>query len=103
MTLCGGDGLADVVGKRVGGIKIPWSQKKTLIGSLSMFVGAFFSSIFILWIFLAQGYFPRSISEYILPVGLITFAATLVESLPVEDIDNLTVPLTAVIFGTILF
>jgi phytol kinase len=103
MILCGGDGLADVVGMRVGGIRLPWSPKKTLIGSVSMLVGGFFLSMFILWVYLSHGYFHPPITQYILPVGLIALATTLVESLPFRDIDNLTVPLTAVILGTILF
>ena len=103
MILCGGDGLADVIGMRFGGLKLPWSPMKTVIGSLAMLVGGFGLSMFILWIFSTQGYFLAPISNYILPVGLIALITTLVESLPFKDIDNLTVPLTAVLLGTFVF
>ena len=103
MIMCGGDGLADIVGMKVGGYKLPWSSKKTLIGSLSMLLGGFSLSIFILWVFITRGYFLLSISHYILPVGLIAITTTLVESFPFRDIDNLTVPLTAIIIGMFVF
>lgn len=103
MILCGGDGLADVVGKHVGGIRLPWSPKKTLIGSVAMLLGGFCLSLFVLWVYISQGYFIAPITDYILPVGLIALATTLVESLPFSDIDNLTVPLTAVLLGIIVF
>jgi dolichol kinase len=43
------------------------------------------------------------LTQYLLPVTLITLAATLVESLPLSDLDNLTVPAVAVILGHLLF
>ncbi len=103
MILCGGDGLADIVGKSVGGIRLPWSKKKTLSGSLTMLLGGFTFAMLILWIFTAQGFFAGDISDYLMPVGVIALVCTLVESLPFADIDNISVPLTAVVFGFLLF
>lgn len=102
MLLCGGDGLADVIGKRITSSKIPWSPRKTWAGTLSMFVGGWVFAIGILAIFLAAGVFPGSISAYLAPVTLIALAATAVESLPYSDIDNLTVPAVAVLLGHLL-
>lgn len=103
MTLCGGDGLADVVGQRVKSGHVPWSPKKSLAGSLTMLLGSLIFSSLILWVFVGQGYFPGSITDYLLPIGIIAIATTLVESLPFADIDNLTVPLVAVLLGLFLF
>ncbi len=103
MILCGGDGLADVVGKRINSLKLPWAQKKSLAGSLAMLIGGFLFAILILWIFVLNGYFPGPISGYLLPVGIIALASTLVESLPLRDVDNITVPLTSVVLGLLLF
>lgn len=103
MTLCGGDGLADIVGNRFGKISLPWSKRKTLLGSLAMCLGSFVFSMVILWIFLSQGYFTPLNSNFLLPIALISLLTTLVESLPFNDIDNLTVPATAVLIGLIVF
>lgn len=37
--MCGGDGLADVVGRRFGTSKLPWNSNKSWAGSLGMFLG----------------------------------------------------------------
>lgn len=103
MTLCGGDGLADVIGKRFGKIGIPWSKRKTLLGSLTMFMGSFVFSLVVLWIYTLQGYFMPPLSVYLLKIALISLVATLVESMPFEDIDNLTVPATAVLLAQLVF
>ncbi len=102
MLLCGGDGLADVIGKRIPSSNIPWSPRKTWAGTLSMFVGGWVFAIGILAVFLAAGVFPGSISAYLAPVTLIALAATAVESMPYSDIDNLTVPAVAVLLGHLL-
>jgi phytol kinase len=38
MMMCGGDGLADVIGRRFGAIKIPFNKEKSFAGSAAMFV-----------------------------------------------------------------
>jgi phytol kinase len=103
MILCGGDGLADIVGKKVGGIRLPWSPKKTLAGSLSMLLGGFVFSILVLWAFVWQGYFTPPITSYLLPIGVIVLGTTLIESLPFADVDNITVPLVSVLIGFLVF
>lgn len=37
--MCGGDGLADLVGRRFGSAKLPFNQNKSWAGSLAMFLG----------------------------------------------------------------
>ena len=103
MLLCGGDGLADIIGNRFGSTRLPWSKNKTWAGSLGMFAGGWLFSILVLWAYIAAGIFPGGLTQYLLPVTLITLAATLVESLPLSDLDNLTVPAVAVILGHLLF
>ncbi len=103
MVLCGGDGLADIIGKRVGGVRLPWSPKKTLAGSITMLVGGWLLAILVLWIFVSAGYFNGTISDYLLPVSAVAMATTLVESLPFRDIDNISVPLVAVLMGLLVF
>lgn len=103
MILCGGDGLADIIGKRVGGIWLPWSPKKTLAGSLTMLVGGFLFSVLVLWVFVWHGYFMAPITRYLLPIGVIALGTTLIESLPFTDVDNITIPLVSVLIGFLVF
>jgi phytol kinase len=103
MLMCGGDGLADILGRRYGTVKIPWNRQKSWVGSATMFLGGLIFAAVILLPFVVFGYFPAPYTAYLPGLLLIAFVATLVESLPLKDLDNLTIPLTAVILGEILF
>ena len=103
MILCGGDGLADILGKRIPGPKLPWSKRKSLVGSLTMFFGGFILASLIVWVFIWQGYFPGGILDYLVPIGIVALVTTMVESLPFADIDNITIPLVSVLLGLLLF
>lgn len=103
MILCGGDGLADISGSLIGGRKLPWSKKKTFVGSLTMFLGGFIFSSLMVWVFVQMGYLGGPISSFILPILGIAFVTTVVESLPYENIDNITVPLVSVLIGLLIF
>lgn len=103
MLMCGGDGLADIFGRRMGDIKLPWSRTKSVAGSIAMFVGGFIFSLLILGAYVAAGYFAGPWLRYLRALIVISLAGTLVESLPFKDIDNITVTLTAVVLGYLLF
>ncbi len=102
MVLSGGDGLADIIGRRFGIHKLPWNQGKSWAGSLGMFFGAWGFSLLVLWVYHAVGIFPQPVGAYLLPVTLISLACTLVETLPVKDMDNITITLTALLLGHLL-
>lgn len=103
MLLCGGDGLADVMGQRFGTRRLPWSKRKSWVGTISMFMGGWVLSVLILSIFIAAGIFKSSITSFLPGITIIALAGTIVESFPWSDLDNLTVPLTAVFLGHFLF
>jgi len=103
MILCGGDGLADIIGKRIRSNSLPWSPRKTWAGTISVFLGGLLFSFIILSIFKLAGTFDYSWGKLIFNLVLISFVCSIVESLPMRDLDNLTVPLTAVILGHLLF
>ena len=103
MILCGGDGLADIVGKRINGLRLPWSPKKTVAGSLTMLFGGFLFAILVVWVFVIHGYFPGPALRYMLPIGVIALATTFIESLPFADIDNISIPLVSVLIGFLVF
>ena len=103
MLMCGGDGLADILGRGMHSAKLPWNKDKSWAGSLGMFIGGWVLAAFILFIFVLRGVFAGPFSGYLLPVTLIALLATLVESLPLKDVDNITVTLAAVALGYLLF
>ncbi len=103
MLLCGGDGLAEVAGRRLKTQRLPWSPGKTWAGLSAMFLGGWLLSVLVLWIYHAAGVFTGTFTSYLPAVTIISLAVTLVESLPVDDVDNLSIPLVAVILGHLLF
>jgi phytol kinase len=104
MILCAGDGLADMIGSRVKNPShLPWSPRKSWLGSLAMFLGGWLVSTLALWIFSASGYIILEISHLIFGSAMVALICALVESLPFSDIDNLSVPLAALCVGYLLF
>jgi phytol kinase len=99
MLMCGGDGMADVIGRKFGKRKLPWAPEKSWMGSTAMFFGGWILSLGILWVFVAANVFAGPMSIYIPALTLIAIAGTIVESLPLKDIDNITITLSAVILG----
>jgi dolichol kinase len=51
---------------------------------------------------LAKGIFSGSISNYTFPLAIIALVAAVVESLPLRDIDNITITVAALITGYFL-
>lgn len=102
MIMCGGDGMADIVGNYYKTNKIAWSKNKTVGGSLAVFFGGWVLSVVITWIYLANGFVEGNLIALLIPITIISLISTLVESLPFKDIDNITVPLIAILLGIFL-
>lgn len=102
MLMCGGDGLAEILGTRYGRSHIPWNPEKTWIGSLGMFIGGFLLSTATLAIYDAFNIYSYALLTMIPAVALIAFVGTIVETLPLKDIDNITVTLAAIAVGYFL-
>lgn len=77
-ALAFGDGLASLVGKRFGKMRLPLFQDKTVAGSLTCFAAVFLSS------FAVSRSFGKS-----LVLGL---SGAGIEMLPLKDYDNLLIP-----------
>lgn len=103
MIMCGGDGIADLVGKRFKSSKIPYSREKSLAGSLGVFIGGWLLSAFILLAYIGAGVFNRPFASFVVPLIIIALVSALVESLPYREVDNITVTVTAAILGYFLF
>jgi phytol kinase len=103
MIMCGGDGIADLVGRRFNTNKLPYSPDKTVAGSISVFFGGWLLSAFVLGIYALTGNLAQPFESYILPLTIIALVSAVIESLPFKDIDNITVTVTAAILGHFLF
>ena len=103
MMMCGGDGIADIVGRRVHSMKLPWSREKTLAGSLSVFLGGWLLTVLIFAIYVEAGAFSGPVTRFLLPVTWIALAAMLTESLPFKDVDNITLAVLSAWIGYLVF
>jgi phytol kinase len=103
MMMCGGDGIADIVGRRVRSVKLPWSREKSLVGSLSVFLGGWLLTLFIFAVYVWAGVFSGPVTRFLFPVTLIALGAMLVESLPFKDVDNVTLTAAAALIGHLVF
>jgi len=103
MILCGGDGFADIIGRRLPSSALKWSPGKSIAGTISMFLGGLIFSTILILIFIKSGFLNITFMESFPKILLLNILATIVESLPVRDWDNVTVPVIVVLFGLILF
>jgi phytol kinase len=103
MMMCGGDGIADIVGRRVRSAKLPWSPEKSLAGTLSVFLGGWLMTIFVFAIYVWIGTFSGPMTRFLLPVTWIALGAAIAESMPFKDIDNITVTVVAALIGHLVF
>lgn len=99
MALCGGDGLADIVGRRWGAAKLPFNPGKSWAGSAAMWAGSWGFGLGYLTLFNAFGNFEPVLGNVAGVTALIALAATAVEALPWGDVDNLTITVVAVGLG----
>ncbi|KAF8021856.1 hypothetical protein BT93_G2101 [Corymbia citriodora subsp. variegata] len=103
--MCGGDGIADIIGRRFGSQKLPYNHRKSWAGSISMFVCGFMISIGMLHYFSSLGYFRLDWTTTLWQVALISLVATVVESLPTKEVldDNISVPLSSMLMAFWIF
>jgi dolichol kinase len=94
-ALAGGDGLADILGRRYGGKRTFGfgGAQKTFMGSVGMFLGAFVMILVLTAIFGTGLILPT--------IVILSLFATIVEALTPKGIDNYTIPL-AVFLGIAL-
>jgi dolichol kinase len=94
-ALAGGDGLADVIGRRYGG---QWTfgvggTRKTVAGSLAMFAGS------VLMIVILTAIFGTGLN--LATIIILSLLATIAEALPPRGLDNYTIAI-AVFLGILL-
>ncbi|CAJ2640337.1 unnamed protein product [Trifolium pratense] len=103
-NLCAGDGMADVIGRRFGRKKILYNKNKSYAGSIAMASSGFLASIGYMWYFSSFGFMVGSWKK-VIGFLVVSVISAVVESLPIStDLDdNLTVPLTSILVGSIVF
>jgi dolichol kinase len=101
--LAGGDGFADVIGRKYGGEKKfgIGGAEKTLAGVIGMFIGSFlFSTILIFFFSFEVATF--SLVDLLLPIIVVSLVATIVEAITPKGLDNLTITIVAMIMVFLL-
>ncbi|OMO82817.1 Phosphatidate cytidylyltransferase [Corchorus capsularis] len=103
-NLCAGDGVAGIVGKKFGRQKLPYNKNKSIVGTVTMAISGFITSIGFMYYFASFGYIQES-WEMVFGFWIVSVASALVESLPcVPQLDdNLTVPLTSMFVDILVF
>jgi len=104
MVLCGGDGLAEVAGRRFGGApeqKLPWAPTKSWPGTAAMFLGSFLFGFSSVAFFNLCGDFEPLVD---LPMAaavilVISALAAAAESACWEHWDNVVVPVLVLGLG----
>lgn len=88
-ALAGGDGLADIIGRRYGGGRSFGfgGSTKTIAGSVAMFAGSALMSLGLGLVF------GLGIGDLLLPVLLLSLLATIVEAISPKGWDNYTIAL----------
>ena len=94
-----GDGLADIIGRRYGQYKWPWSPDKSYAGSVAFLVGATVSSASVLLWYQMFGYFSFDMRATLPCIALISTFSALAELVPFVD-DNISVPAISALLGS---
>jgi dolichol kinase len=74
-----------------------------MAGTVAMFLGSFLMTFLILWIFIRAGIFSLSFELITGRIVLLSILAAMIETVPVKDFDNLSVPGVVVLAGLALF
>jgi dolichol kinase len=98
--LAGGDGLADIIGRKYGGERKfgIGGAEKTLAGSFGMFIGSFLFSYILIAIFSLE-FAALDLVTLLLPVLVISLVATIAEAISPRNLDNWIIPIA--VFVTI--
>jgi phytol kinase len=103
MMMCGGDGIADIVGRQIKSSKLPWSKEKSIAGTIGVFLGGWVFASVLIFIYVTAGVFSGPFTNYLFPITLIALAGALIESLHYKDIDNVTMTLASALIGGLFF
>ena len=90
-----GDGLAPIIGTRLGRMKYRILSDKSVEGSLAFFVGSACAGLFFVWLIVPESFDATKIL-------LIALIATIVEGVSPKEVDNLTIPIAVIAASRLL-
>lgn len=85
-ALAFGDGLASLAGKLFGRIQIPFTEGKTVAGSLTCFAAIFISCYIVCCVLVAGSVDIARVALVVASIGMF------IEVMPLKDFDNLFIP-----------
>eukprot|EP00210_Caulerpa_lentillifera_P004778 g4562.t1 len=102
--LAGGDGMAEIIGRRLGKTKLPYNRDKSVEGSFALIVFGFLLSIGLMWFFQWFGFLSLEWNGQRMPylwTLVVAVCCAVVESLPLNSKvdDNVSVPITSTLLG----
>jgi dolichol kinase len=113
--MCGGDGGADIVGRRLGKTGKKWpkpfDERKSFAGSAAMVIAGFLFTVSLTHLFGVMGFFPNNrvfggpddIGYYAV-ILLACLSCAVVEALPASKVDdNISVAAVAALLGSLAF
>ena len=113
--MCGGDGVADIVGRRLGKTGKKWpkpfDERKSFAGSAAMVIAGFLFTVSLTHLFGVMGFFPNNrvfggpddIGYYAV-ILLACLSCAVVEALPASKVDdNISVAAVAALLGSLAF
>ncbi|CAM9619402.1 unnamed protein product [Ectocarpus sp. 12 AP-2014] len=105
MQMAVGDGMADLVGRQFGKHKWRKGGEKSVEGSAAFVSGSFLASVAMIQWFHHFGLLSVTPTEAAARAAAISFASAAVELLPPRLVgdDNISVPVTALILGRLIF
>lgn len=102
MVMVVGDGLGEIAGRSVRSPRIPWNAEKSVAGSIAVFVGGWVGAALAVWVFTSAGYVPGTWTGYLVPLVGVAAVGTVVETLPLRELDNITVPAASALAGYLM-
>jgi len=84
-----GDGLAPIVGLKLGKMEYKVLCKKTVEGSLAFFAGSLLAGMFFVWLIIPAAFNLSTIL-------IIALAATIVEGMSPKEVDNILIPVVVI-------
>jgi phytol kinase len=101
--LAGGDGFADVIGRKYGGDRKfgIGGAEKTVAGVIGMFIGSFLFSFVLVFLFSIE-VTAFSVIDLLIPILVVSLVATIVEAITPKGLDNLTITIAAIIMVLLL-
>lgn len=103
VILCAGDGFADIIGRRYGSKKLPWSKDKSWAGSVAFLVSSYLVGLLFLHVCIQNGWARLPLDWLKMKLAIMCAVGAAVESLPIEEYDNFTVFLATVLVDKFVF